>query len=91
LNHLGTRAQGKMGPRALPYPDQIDYAMDRRGCRLTPAKKQGTMKRKSSTLGLLQSDGEQGTVMSDRIFVFVVSLLALAMSLVFVLAVMPYA
>lgn len=48
------------------------------------------MNRRSSTLGLLQSNGAEDTLLSDRIFVLAVSLLALAMSAVFVLAVMPY-
>lgn len=54
-------------------------------------RKGAKMNRKTSTLGLLQSNGRQDTLLSDRIFVLVVSLLALAMAVVFVLAVMPYA
>jgi hypothetical protein len=49
------------------------------------------MNRRSSTLGLLQSYGTEDTLLSDRILLFAVSLLALAMAVVFVLAVMPYA
>ena len=49
------------------------------------------MNRESSILGLLQSNGPEDTLMSDRISVLAVTLLALAMAVVFVLAVMPYA
>jgi hypothetical protein len=54
-------------------------------------RKGSTVNRKSSALGLLQSNGKQHTLTSDRIFVLVVSLLALGMAVVFVLAVMPHA
>jgi hypothetical protein len=54
-------------------------------------RKGSTMNRKSCILGLLRSSGKQDRLMSDRLFVFVVSLLALVISVVFVLAVMPYA
>jgi hypothetical protein len=54
-------------------------------------RKGAKMNRISSTLDLLQSSGTEDTLLSDRIFVLAVTLLALAMAVVFVLAVMPYA
>ena len=54
-------------------------------------RKGAKMNCRSSTLGLLQSNGTEDTLLSDRIFVLAVSLVALAMAVVFVLAVMPYA
>jgi hypothetical protein len=53
-------------------------------------RKGDTMNRESSILGLLRSNGKQDPLMSDRVLVLVASLLALAMAVVFVLAVMPY-
>jgi hypothetical protein len=78
-----------MGPQALPYPDQIGYAMDRMV--VDACQERSRDEPRNSTLGLLQSNGKQDALLTDRTFVLVVSVLALAMAVVFVLGVMPYA